>query len=167
MKHWPIVLLTMALAGCGSKKQVLDPAPDTATGAADIPHVLVYRTKGDYRELVPVMLSADRSKIVSYPHPSDLKGADGLSLPQDLGKGYLLDKRGIGLSTALLKMRYADYAKLDQAPALADLTAMIVDKDPLLELCDCGPRAGFKDIAAEITTMVAEGVLEKRCKKLK
>lgn len=167
MKHWPIVLLTMALAGCGSKKEVLDPASEASSGAADIPHVLVYRTKGDYRELVPVTLSADRSKIVAYPHPKDLQGADGLSVPQDLGKGYLLDKRGIGLNTAFLKMSYADYAALDQAPALADMTAMIADNDPLVELCDCGPRTAFKDIPSEVAKIVADGSLAKRCKKLK
>ncbi|MBP6699006.1 MAG: hypothetical protein KA175_15400, partial [Flavobacteriales bacterium] len=79
----------------------------------------------------------------------------------------LLDKRGIGLNTAFLKMRYADYAALDQAPALADMTAMIADNDPLVELCDCGPRTAFKDIPSEVAKIVADGALAKRCKKLK
>jgi len=167
MKQWPIVLLTMALAGCGSKKEVLDPASDASSGAADIPHVLVYRTKGDYRELVPVTLSADRSRIVAYPHPKDLKGAEGLAVPIDLGKGYLLDRRGIGLNSAFLKMSYADYAALDQAPALVDMTAMIADNDPLVELCDCGPRTAYKDVPTEVSKIVADGALAERCKKLK
>jgi hypothetical protein len=85
------------------------------------------------------MLSADRKTILSYPHPKDLRTSDGLSVPVKLENGWLLDRRGIGMNVAFLRMTYAEYAALENAPSLAELDAAITDRDPLTDLCDCGP----------------------------
>ena len=83
------------------------PARPPRTVASSAP-ALLYKTKGDYADLVPVTLSEDRLSIVAYPAPSDLAGH--LPRPTALAQGYWLDNRGIGPNTAFLKLTYADYA---------------------------------------------------------
>jgi hypothetical protein len=45
------------------------------------PHLLVYKTKGDYKNYVPVMLSDDKSRIISYPDPKDIKAGGDKLMP--------------------------------------------------------------------------------------
>ena len=47
---------------------------------------VVYKTNMDYHDLVPVILSEDRSQIVSYPAPDDLRRSGELTLPIALEK---------------------------------------------------------------------------------
>ena len=58
------------------------------------PPIIIYKTKADYFDKVPVTLSEDKSMIVAYPSPGDLFYKGGLSLPTKLDDGYLLDNRG-------------------------------------------------------------------------
>ena len=106
------------------------------------PGLTVYKTKGNYRNLVPVGLSDDRSRIISYPAPGDIKIADGYLKPSKLAKGYLLDNQGIGENVAFLCITYEEYANMSQVPSRSELYTKIVDKDPLLELYHCGERTG-------------------------
>ena len=135
-----------------------------ASVAATAPTVL-YKTKGDYHNLVPVMLSADRLSIVAYPAPGDVSGP--AAAPTALAGGYWLDNRGIGLNVAFLKLSYADYGRLRAAPSLADLDALILDRDPLTAYCDCGPRAGYSAPTAQLNALITAGNLPSRCKVLK
>jgi len=169
-------VLVFAYACCGQKE--MSNKETTTTSGTDIstempamadtgPHVLVYSTKEDHADHVPVLLLEDGSTIISYPAPSDLRSENGPPRPTDLGKGYLLDNRGIGPNVAFLNMDYATYAVLYEAPEIPELMGMITDKDPLKELYSCGPRTRFTDIAAELSTMIESGALSTRCKKLK
>ncbi len=130
------------------------------------PHLLVYKTKKDYHNLVPVILSPDRSKIVSYPDPHDLVAAGHGILPSALHKGYLLDNKGIGINTAFLKLTYHDYEHLKNAPTTDELYRMIIDKDPLVVLCDCGMKSSFKNPAKQINQLIDRKELLKKCKSL-
>lgn len=130
-------------------------------------HVLVYRAAEEHRDRVPVLLSTDGSSIVSYPDPKDVRTPDGPPLPTDLGKGYWLDNRGIGPSVAFLRFTYAEYGALQASPSLAELETAIVDRDPLVELCDCGKRSAFTDVVGELRDLVVRDALLTRCKKLK
>ncbi|RYE23479.1 MAG: hypothetical protein EOP51_10340 [Sphingobacteriales bacterium] len=103
------------------------------------PKLVVYKTKGDYSNMVPVGLSEDKSRIVSYPAPTDIKVAGGYLKPSKLAKGYLLDNQGIGKNVAFLNISYEAYAKMDQL-SRDELYTKIADKDPLVELYDCGQR---------------------------
>ena len=132
--------------------------------AASAPAML-YKTKGDYHNLVPVQLSADRRSIVAYPAPSDVAGP--APQPTPLAQGYWLDNRGIGTNVAFLKLTYADYAQLAAAPSLQDMDALIIDRDPLVTLCDCGPRAAYANPAADLNALITAGRLTSRCKVLK
>lgn len=131
------------------------------------PPALVYKTKTNYNNLVPVLLSDDKSEIISYPHPRDLKVGNALALPTLLKDGYLLDNRGIGANVAFLSLTYEEYSKLETAPSLKELYELILDKDPLIELCNCGNRNVFKDQIREINQIIKAKKLKEICKQIK
>ncbi len=131
------------------------------------PHLLVYKTKKNYNKNVPVILSEDKKHIISYPAPSDLKVDNKYAVPTKLKRGYLLDNRGIGLNVAFIKLTYAQYAKLAQAPDPDVLYNMIIDKDPLTELIDCGNKYDMKDPVNEINAKIKKGELRKDYKVIK
>jgi hypothetical protein len=130
------------------------------------PPALVYKTRGDYLNLVPVQLSEDKTSIVSYPHPEDLTGSTGYLVPLLLQKGYLLDRKGIGKNVAFLIMSYTDYANLQNPPSLEELDKLILDRDPLLEMYDCGIITTFADPVKDLNSIIKHRKL-KNYKRLK
>lgn len=131
------------------------------------PHVLVYKTYADYSHLVPVILSADKKSLVSYPDPKDLKRGNTFTLPVKLHKGYLLDRQGINKNVAFLKMSYAEYAALPKAPTAEEIMAMLIDKDPLVMLWDCGLKSRHDYGAKELNSLIDKNKLGKTCKSVK
>jgi hypothetical protein len=101
------------------------------------PPVLIYKTKEDFNDKVPIMLSADGKSIVSYPDIRDVYFGGELAYPTALANGYLLDNRGIGLNVAFMDYTYEQYSKLEQTPTPEELIKHIIEKDPLLELFSC------------------------------
>lgn len=132
-----------------------------------MPDVLVYKTKANYRMLVPVLLSPDKKTVVSYPDPIDVLGGSQGPAPLKLHKGYLLDKNGIGWNSAFLKLTYEEYGKLKEVPTPEALYAMIVDKNPLTELYDCGRREPVKNQVRKLNNLIDEGKIKKRCTPIK
>ncbi|HET8572937.1 MAG TPA: hypothetical protein VFL76_03615 [Edaphocola sp.] len=124
------------------------------------PAVIVYKTRNNYNDLVPVELSADKTRILSYPDPKDVRSRPG---PTVLDNGYLLDHRGIGKNVAFLKITYEAYAKLTETPPLDSLQAWILDKNPLLEIYDCGRRYHDTNLKAELNTLIQSGQLRQTC----
>jgi hypothetical protein len=118
------------------------------------PQAIIYKTKGDYSKNVPVTLSDDKMKIVSYPAPQDVYTNGKLAYPTELVKGYLLDNRGIGPNTAFLKLTYEEYSKLTEAPNPNDLYNMIIDKNPITHMYNLGSRYGFKDIVTQADSII-------------
>jgi len=127
---------------------------------------IVYKTKADYNNNVPVVLSEDKRRIISYPHPKDVYYNGELSVPIELSKGYLLDNRGIRENTVFLKMSYEEYANLSGPPKIADMEKMIIDKDPFSEICNCGNRAQFENEVDELNKLIETNQLGK-CKRIK
>jgi len=160
--------LIIGLYGCKSGNNVnqtnnqkaAEFIPQYTTG----PQTLVYKTKGNYYNLVPVLLSEDKTKIISYPHPTDLKAGSDYTLPTFLNNGYLLDNRGIGRNVAFLKLTYQEYANLEKPPTLTELYNYIIDKDPLIELCDCGTRTSFTDVEKQLNSLIDKKTLRTTCK---
>lgn len=130
------------------------------------PTTFVYKTKKDYSNFVPVILSEDKKSIVSYPHPKDLIIDGFLTLPTKLNDGYLLDKRGINKNVAFLSLTYSEYARLDQAPGLEDLYQNIQDFNPLKELCNCGNRNSYEDLENQLNEIISKNQLDKSCKRI-
>lgn len=159
-----LVIVLVILAACKGQNKIPF-KPDFVNVSA--PPTLVYKTKADYNNLVPVLLSDDKTEIISYPHPSDIKVGNALSLPTLLNNGYLLDNRGIGLNVAFLKLTYEEYSKLESAPTLKELYDLIIDKDPLLELCNCGNSKAFTDKKEQLNKVISSKKLRTTCKVIK
>ena len=109
------------------------------------PPTVIYKTKKDYSQMVPVTLSEDKTKIVSYPGPQDIYFRNKLATPTRLDKGYLLDNRGLNKNSGFLDIRYEDYSKLDKVPGLVELYNHLIDKDPFTEFYNCGNRYQYKE----------------------
>ena len=134
--------------------------------AANAP-VIIYKTKVDYLHRVPVLLSPDKKEILSYPHPTDLSAGGVLLLPTPLNQGFFLDNRGIQSNVAFLNLTYEQYVSLSSPPALNEMYAMIIDKDPLSVMYHCGSRKDFKNIESELNQLIELGLPENRCKRIK
>lgn len=163
MKTATIVLLLGLTAGCAGHKAATSPG-DAAERTRPL---MVYRTKQDLHDKVPVGLSEDRQHILSYPQPTDLLLDGKLRLPTKLAKNHWLDNKGVGLNTGFLRMTYAEYSALREAPPLAEMEAMLMDRDPLESLCDCGARGAMVDPVKEINGLLKKNSLRERCKVLK
>jgi hypothetical protein len=174
-----LAALGIALPACQSsqraKKKRYQQVPEPALRFEAGPPTLVYRTRADYDTLVPILLSEDKSEIISYPHPGDLRrikeGKPAISpaypYPTLLEGGYRLDNRGVGLQVAFLKLSYRAYAALDQAPSMGELQDLILDRDPLTELCDCGNRHAFTDATQQLNKLIVLNRLREVCRTLK
>jgi len=163
-----LVIVCMLAFGCKSKHQTIDTVsidfiPDFTKG----PPTLVYKTKKDYHDLVPVWLSDDKSRIVAYPGIKDISTAKGFPLPTALNDGYFLDNRGINKNAAFLKLTYEEYSKLDSLPSITEMYKWIKHKDPLITLCDCGSRQAFTDIKSQLNALIDGGTLKSVCHVLK
>ncbi len=161
-----LLLLFASLVGCKSNRGNAKLATEFQPVFSPGPPTLLYKTTKDYSNLVPVLLSDDKSTIISYPHPSDIKVGDKYSVPTPLSKGYLLDNRGIGKNVAFLKYTYEEYGKLDSAPEPSELYKAIIDKEPLIEMCHCGNRNTYKDVVAELNKAIEQTAILRKCKKL-
>jgi hypothetical protein len=164
MRYLIIVLLSVLAWSCHSKKKkALSFEPKYVPGA----NAIVYKTKANYNNLVAVTLSDDKSEIISYPHPTDVYKDSLVALPTVLNKGYLLDNRGINTNVAFLKITYKEYAQLSEAPSLKVMYDMIIDKDPISEMCNCGHKESIENIVEKINYLIDKNKLEEVCKKLK
>lgn len=162
--------LLAAVAACKSKTTKTAAAPVSIfvpDMKAPGPPTMVYKTRKDYNNLVPVILSEDKSRVVSYPHPSDLVSGDGYLLPTSLTNGYLLDNKGINKDVAFINMTYENYARLKEAPSATELFSMIIDNDPLAELCNCGNRSALTDAPMQLNTLIDSGKLRTSCLPIK
>lgn len=124
---------------------------------------LVYKTRGDYNNLVPVTLNSARSAIVSYPAPSDVYYKGTLAKPIQLASGYLLDNRGINAQTAFLSITYEEYSQLTNVTP-EFLWQNIIDLTPLTELYQCGNRSDFTNEVEQLNAIIESGFAN--CKKI-
>ncbi len=125
------------------------------------PPAIVYKTRKDYYKNIPVTLSADKQKIVSYPAPTDIRRGTDFTYPTKLHSGYLLDNRGIGINTAFLRFTYEDYYNMDNIPTADRLMEYIIDDNPFLELYQVGNRGEYTDIEQEINQIIDDNKLNK------
>ena len=124
--------------------------------AVPSPVVYIYKMKKDYSRQVPVLLDQSRSRIISYPAPSDLKRGNSLLLPTPLIHGYWLDNRGINAQVAFLSYTYEEYSRMTQAPSVSELFDAIIDKEPLLDIRECGKRSDYQDIVTELNQLITK-----------
>jgi len=124
---------------------------------------VIYKTIRDFFDYVPVIMNEDRTRIVSYPDPSDLTFNGIPTKPTLLINGYLLDNRGITKNVVFLKYKYEDYIKMETPPSLSDMMANILEKYPLAEMYSCGLRNEYSDLIRDMNSIVGAGFVN--CKK--
>lgn len=160
MKILTIITLVFTMLSCHSGKTTSKDNSDTPSPMerkivfAPGPQTIIYKTKKDYSNLVPVTMDRNKTKIISYPAPSDVYYKGNLAKPTALSNGYLLDNRGINENVAFLNYTYEEYAQLTESPQLADMMAKIADKYPLAELIDCGIRTQYRDEISELNALI-------------
>lgn len=134
------ILPLMLTFACSSQSKMS--LPESNAG----PDALIYKTRADYSSYVPVILSADKKTLLSFPHPDDLQYQGKPARPTPLIRGYWLDNRGISQGVAFTSYTYEAYAALSRPPSVNELLSSILDDDPLLELYNCGPRERYTRI---------------------
>jgi hypothetical protein len=159
--------LISVLVSCKTApKTSLPPVVKITEDKAHEPNLIVYKTKGNYNNLVPIRLSDDKTQIVSYPAPSDLKRDGKFATPIELKNGYLKDNIGIGKNTVFIKLTYEEYANLTNTILLSEMYKLIIDKDPFFEMYDCGTKGNFTNVTEELNKQILNGEFKKIYKKI-
>lgn len=121
-----------------------------------LPNVFIYKTKNDYSNQIAVTMDEAKEEIISYPDPSDIDPET--SKPVQLGNGYLLDNQGINFNSVFIDYTFEEYAALNKPPSISEMKTHILDKDPFLELWQCGNRQQYENIEMELKQKVKEGL---------
>ena len=130
-------------------------------------HIIVYKTKAKYKNLVPVQLSTDRKTVVSFPARTDVQPTgSGFPLPIALHVGYWMDRIGVGPNTAYIKLTYTQYRDLKNDLSAAELNKLIIDRSPITEICDCGVK-NTKNSVSRLNALIDKKQLKKKCRKVK
>lgn len=87
-----------------------------------LPNATAFRMSGDYQNNVAVTL-APNGELSYFPAPTDIT-AD--SEPISLGKGWWLNRQGIGPRSVFTKYTFAQYAELTETPSIEQLKASII-----------------------------------------
>ena len=148
-----------------TKAQITEETETKPAMGMATPPLIIYKTKSDYNDKVPVTLSEDKSEIVSYPGSKDVFYKGELALPTELSAGLLLDNRGIGKDVAFLDITYKSFSMMMRPLTKEQMFDMIIDNDPITEMYKC-KRRDFKNIPADVNTMIENGGI-KDCERLK
>lgn len=138
------LIIIALLFSCKSGKSISEKNNNIPVSAVE--QTIIYKTTRDFSQLVPVTMNEERTKIVSYPAPTDLIYNGKPALPVQLSNGYWLDNRGIGTNVAFTSYTYEEYAALNEVPSMEVLLSKIVEKYPLAEMYFCGRRDSYKNI---------------------
>ncbi|MBB78911.1 MAG: hypothetical protein CL844_07920 [Crocinitomicaceae bacterium] len=120
----------------------------------------------DYSKNVPVILSSDKSKIISYPSPKDVFYKENFAYPTKLTDGFLMDNIGISCNSAYLNLTLEEYSKYDEIPSLENLYKMIIDKDPISDYYICNELRNIINENNNVNQIIKNSGL-KKCKCLK
>jgi len=141
-------ILFILLTSCGSS-QYLDSSRS----------IVVYKTNKNYYRQVAVTLNTDKTRVISYPDPSDIRSFR--PYPIRLKSQYLLDQRGIDSNVAFLKLSYRQYSKLKVAPEPNFiLSNLILDNDPILEFHIIEKYPPNSDVKQLLNQRIVNGVLK-------
>lgn len=165
-----IGIFVVSMYACSPGKKSTDNKGNEApVGLIAIPQqgFMVYKTIDDYFEKVPIQLSEDKTRIVSYPAASDLKKQGEYIYPVKLSDNYLLDRRGIGPHTAFLEWDYKKYFESGSALSTEDLLMLVLDADPFIELYHCPSKVDETAASGYLNDLILSGQLQAKCKRIK
>lgn len=114
----------------------------------------IYKTNGDYADRVPVTLNSQRNVLVSFPAPSDVRGA----APVALADGFLLDRRGVGPNTAFTRWTYEEYSKMETVPSPAEIMDNLIPGAAVTEIYEMPFAVGTTDAAVRCDSLIKAGL---------
>ena len=76
------------------------------------PPLVIYKTKEDYSNLVPLQLSEDKKRVISYPAPGFHRNLFNQGHPTHLKNGLLCDNIGITQHTVYLKYTFEEWEQM-------------------------------------------------------
>lgn len=160
----PILMVLVVINGCKSSQKLSQ--PPTEQFAMKPAPVVIYKTKANFDQLVPIIAAGDPLSLVSYPHPSDLKFSDGsYRYPLPLKGGYLLDRKGVGPRTAFLRLTYEDYCA--QPPDPSTLLSLIAESDPMEEIWHCHLPYSQEALVDTLNHLITSQQLNRCCSRIK
>ena len=166
-----LIFCFLMLSACDTQQALVQQNSKTNQSSAMMPGpaTFIYKTKKDYRDKVPVMLTDDKTKVRAYPDPKDLKTKGKFAYPTQLEQGFLLDNQGINNNVAFLSLTYEEYAALSQKPDAATVLKMVLDADPLTELFYCGSRVQYEEttIAEQLNKVIRQNKMEQKFQRVK
>jgi ABC-type Fe3+-hydroxamate transport system substrate-binding protein len=157
MKYFLLLNVFCFLSMCNSNKSISENTKALAP-------LIIYKTKADYSNNIPITLNDKKDIIVSYPSVRDIIINGQPALPDKLSNGFLLDNLGVSPNTVYTSYTFEEYAKLKEIPAIEELKKRIIDYDPIIEMYNCGKRVDFKS-TKDINTLINSKL--KNCIKLK
>lgn len=132
-----ILTLNLVIIGCSQEKVFTDKENENLMKDFGIePDVFIYKTKGDYSNLVPVTYSEEINRIVSAPAEIDDFYIETLS------KGYIFNPYIYDYDIVFLNVTIEKYFNLienENENLIGYLSSRILDKEPFTELYNCGP----------------------------
>lgn len=160
-----LLIATVALSGMMCK----GPQKTAITGqtVSMVQPLIVYKTTADYRHNTPITLDQEGTAVAGYPAPRDLLKGTELRTPLPLADGYLMDRRGIGPSTAFISLTYQQYANLQTTPTSEELSKLIVDRHPIAEMWRCERKSSDSLNVQYSNDLINKGLLPQKCLKLK
>jgi hypothetical protein len=166
--YFMLIFTLLILFSCSHKVTSRSSAPGVSSNGHNVASApcIIYKTKTDYFQNVPVTLNDKKSFLSSYPDIKDIYFNGKLAYPTQLANGFLLDNRGIGPNVAFLIYTYEDYQKLTRTPTADELMKKILDNDPITEMYQCGTRIQYQDMEKELNKLITSGNLN-TCKKIK
>ena len=162
MKKLLFLFMSLSLAVFNSCTPTVKNTPETTPAVSQSiavtgPDVIIYKTKADYYQLVPVIMNEAKTEIVSFPAPRDLRYKGKPAIPDRLAGDYLLDNRGINENVAFLSITYEEYMNMTKTPPVEELKKQIIDTDPLIVMYNCGKRQLYKNEIDELNKLITEG----------
>ena len=124
-------LVLAAAAACRQTREVQRAVAKTAPAVGYMPKAVIYKTSGDFFDRVPITMNRERTKVVSYPAPTDIYPG---AMPVRLADGWLLDRRGIGENAVFTRWTYNEYAALSEPPTLAELKSAVIPGSRVTEI---------------------------------
>lgn len=108
--------------------------------------LIIYKTKADYANNIPIILDDKKNIVVSYPALKDVFFNGELARPTKLKNGYFLDNFGISTNSVFTSFSFEEYSKLEKVPSIDELKNKIIEKNPFIEIWNCGNRNDYKTI---------------------
>lgn len=122
---------------------------------------VIYRVKPEYFDKVPIQLNQDKTEILSYRAPSDVK-PEGGSLPTPLENGYFLDNIGINVKTSYLLITLYAYSMLEKAPSKEEMLKMVMKGDPFIEIYNTNiPKVNSPEFIDKLNKLIRDNEFDK------